>query len=114
MTLMLSERTRALLADRWRLTPARMAEHLTQGRFQRYDHVKSLEKTIAQAISRGGARLVITMPPRHGKSWLASLFLPAWFLSLWPEKRVTLAAHDGETARAWGRGVSGLLKRHEA
>ncbi len=106
--------TRALLENAWRLSPARMAEHLTDGRFQRYRHVRYLEKKIAQAIGQGGARLIISMPPRHGKSWLASLFTPAWYLSLWPEKRVILASHDASLAMAWGREVRGFLRQHQA
>lgn len=104
----------ALLNDSWRLTPARMAERLTNGRFQRWKHIRFLENKIAQAIGRGGARLLITMPPRHGKSWLASLFTPAWFLSLWPERNVILTSHDTALAESWARGVRDFLKANEA
>lgn len=107
-------RARTVLEDCWRLTPARMAEHLTNGRFQRYRHVRFLEKKLAQAIGRGGTRLIISMPPRHGKSWLASLFTPAWFLSLWPDRNVILSSHDANLAAAWGRGVRDFLRRHQS
>src|SRR6516162_3776368 len=114
MKTQISEKTRALLEDAWRLTPARMAEHLTGGRFQRYRHVRYLENKLAQSIGRGGARLLITMPPRHGKSWLGSLFTPAWFLSLWPNRNVILAAQNLELAESWARGVRDFLARHRA
>src|SRR4051812_42567817 len=109
----ISDGVQGLMDEAWRLTPARMAEYLTNGRFQRYRHVQFLERKIAQAIGRGGARLVITMPPRHGKSWLASLFTPVWFLSLWPTKRVILCSHDGSTAADWSRRIFDFLRRFE-
>lgn len=79
MTWNLTPEADALLNDRWRLTPARMAEHLTNGKFQRFRHIDFIDRKIAQAIARGGARLCLSMPPRHGKSWLTSLYTPAWF-----------------------------------
>lgn len=114
MKTQLNSNTQALLEDSWRLTPARMAEHLMKGRFQRYSHLRFLENKIAQAIGRGGARLIISMPPLHGKSWLASLFTPAWFLSLWPERNVILTSQDPSIAAAWGRSVRDFLRQHEA
>lgn len=36
-------------------------------------------------------------------SELCSRFLPAWFLSLWPDKRVILTAYEASFAMGWGR-----------
>ena len=33
-------------------------------------------------------RLIINMPPRHTKSEFASYLFPAWFLGMYPEKKV--------------------------
>ena len=35
-------------------------------------------------------RLIINMPPRHTKSEFASYLLPAWFLGLFPEKKIKI------------------------
>lgn len=113
MKTQLNSNTRVLLEDSWRLTPARMAERLTNGRFQRWQHIRFLENKIARAIGQGGARLIITMPPRHGKSWLASLFTPAWFLSLWPDRNVILASHDTQLAAQWSKRVREFLEEHQ-
>ncbi|MBS1983803.1 MAG: phage terminase large subunit [Bdellovibrionales bacterium] len=101
-----------LFNDRWRLSPARMAEHLTKGRFRRYPHIRLLDRRVAQGIAKGGARLVISMPPRHGKSWLTSLYSPAWFLSLWPNRNVILASYEATFAATWGRGVRNFLQEN--
>lgn len=89
-----------------------MAEHLTRGRFRRFSHIQFLDRKLAQAIAEGGARIVISMPPRHGKSWLTSLYTPAWYLSLWPERNVILSSYEATFAASWGRAVRNFLQEH--
>lgn len=54
-------------------------------------------------------RLIITMPPRHGKSQLCSRFFPAWFLGMWPDKRIILTGYGTEFATEWGRESRNVL-----
>lgn len=98
----------------WRASPALMAEHLTGGRFKRYAHTDFIDGRIAAAIARGNARLIVSVPPRHGKSWLISRFTPAWFLSLFPEKNVILASYEATFASSWGRLARNFIQEHEA
>lgn len=55
---------------------------------------------------------MVTMPPRHGKSELVSHWTPAWFLSLFPRKRVILASYEADFAASWGRKVRNTLVEH--
>ena len=48
-------------------------------------------------------RLLVSLPPQHGKSELLSHWTPVWFLSNWPHKRVGLASYAAEFAAGWGR-----------
>jgi predicted phage terminase large subunit-like protein len=89
-----------------------MAEHLTAKRFERFRHIQYLDRKVAEAVARGGARLVISMPPRHGKSWLSSYYTPVWFLSLWPERNVILTSYEATFAATWGRNVRNFLQEH--
>lgn len=50
-------------------------------------------------------RLVITMPPRHGKSMLASEFFPAWYLGRNPDHYVVTATYAQDLADDFGRKV---------
>lgn len=44
-----------------------------------------------EAIERGEVRrLIVTLPPRHGKSKMSSELFPSWFLGRNPSKRVLL------------------------
>lgn len=50
-------------------------------------------------------RLMITMPPRHGKSMLASEFFPSWFIGRNPDKYIVAATYAQELADDFGRKV---------
>lgn len=57
-----------------------------------------------EAIARGDVqRLIITMPPRHGKSTLASEHFPSWFLGNNPDKRIIACSHTAVLAYAFSR-----------
>lgn len=52
------------------------------------------------------------MPPRHGKSELVSKVYPAWFLGMYPDKRVLLACYGSRFAAEWGRRARDLLSEY--
>lgn len=59
-----------------------------------------------EAVERGEIRrLMITMPPRHGKSMLASEFFPAWYLGRNPDHYVVAATYAQDLADDFGRKV---------
>lgn len=59
-----------------------------------------------EAVERGEIdRLIITMPPRHGKSMLASEFFPSWYLGRNPDQYVIAATYAQELADDFGRKV---------
>lgn len=70
-------------------------------------------RTIAdhlEAIERGDIdRLIITMPPRHGKSELASVHFPAWYLGRNPDKRVIATSYGAGLAYRFSRRARNLL-----
>lgn len=86
-------------------TPDRMMEFATKGALSRPRHLRVIGKAVADAVRKGGGRIIITAPPRHGKSWLLSWWLPTWFLCLWPKRKVILAGYETDFAAQWGRKV---------
>ncbi len=81
-------RLEAALRDGWRLTPATMAVKITQGRWIAARHLLHISKIVSTAVARGNARIILTMPFRHGKSEFLSINTPIWFLERWPHKYV--------------------------
>jgi len=64
-----------------------------------------------EAVERGEIRrLMITMPPRHGKSMLASEFFPAWYLGRNPNHYVVTATYAQELADDFGRKVKNQIE----
>lgn len=47
-------------------------------------------------------RLVVEMPPRHGKSELLGKYFPAWYLGTFPERRVIYVSYGAKHARQFG------------
>jgi hypothetical protein len=63
-----------------------------------------------EAIERGEIRrLMIFMPPRHGKSLISSQIFPAWYLGRNPDRSIILASYEQELADAFGRKVRDLV-----
>lgn len=64
-----------------------------------------------EAVSRGETkRLMVFMPPRHGKSMLASEYFPAWWLGSHPEKQIIAATYAQQLADDFGRKVRNLCQ----
>lgn len=89
----------------WRLQPHTFARVVSEGEFRTYKHISFIGREIAKAVAKGYGRLIINLPPGHGKSWIASKWTPTWFLENWPRKRVVLACYGEDLALDWGRAV---------
>lgn len=56
-------------------------------------HIDAIAHHLTQAISGKRRRLIITMPPRTMKSFIASVCLPAWLLGRNPGARIICASY---------------------
>ena len=67
-----------------------------------------------EAVERGEIdRLMIFMPPRHGKSELASRRFPAWYLGRNPHKQIIAASYNSDLANDFGREVRNIVASPE-
>lgn len=82
--------------------PTLFAYEATQGKYLVPPHIAMIEDAVIAAIAEGNGRLIITMPPRHGKSMYVSQYLPAWFLGSFPDRRVMLGSYEADFAASWG------------
>lgn len=74
------------------------------------DHHRLIARHL-EAVERGDiTRLMITMPPRHGKSMLASEFFPAWYLGRNPDHYVVTATYAQDLADDFGRKVKNQIE----
>jgi predicted phage terminase large subunit-like protein len=85
----------------------------TDHQYQIPPHLELLnEKLIEIALDDFKRRLMVFMPPRHGKSWLVSQYFPAWFLGMFPDKRVILTSYEADFASSWGRRTRDILNEY--
>lgn len=82
----------------------------TKPNYQRAAHHKLIAEKL-EAVQRGDIdRLMIFMPPRHGKSELVSVRYPAWWLGLRPADQIITASYAHKLAAKFGRQVRNLIK----
>ena len=69
---------------------------------------------VLEAFAQGRiGRLMISMPPQHGKSVGATTLLPAYMLGLNPDLRIALASYSGSLATKFNRRVQRILESDE-
>lgn len=73
-------------------------------------HHRVIAKALEQVEKGEINRLMIFVPPRHGKSQLTSEFFPAWYLGRNPEKYIITATYSQELAEDFGRKVRNQLQ----
>src|SRR5262245_57805301 len=55
-------------------------------------------------------RLIINVPPRHGKSQLSSRLFPAWFIGRYPTESIILATYSDKLSWDFGREVREIIE----
>lgn len=90
-------------------SPAITARKVSAGKFQTPKHIKLLDRILVEAAYRKKKRIIINMPPRHGKSELISKYFPFWYLGNFPTHRIILCSYEATFAAAWGRKVRDLI-----
>lgn len=75
-------------------------------------HVMIAEK-LEDVIAGKVERLMVNMPPRHGKSELASRRFPAFLLGVKPEIEIVVASYNADKAREFGYEVRDIVRSSE-
>jgi predicted phage terminase large subunit-like protein len=76
-------------------------------------HHRIIAELFDDVIAGRKKRIIINMPPRHTKSEFASIYLPAFFLGLNPNKKVIQSSHTAELAVGFGRKVRSIIDRDD-
>lgn len=75
-----------------------------------HDICRRLERFAAQIDAKQSPRLMLLMPPRHGKSEIASRNFPAWYLGARPKHEVVASSHTGSLALDFSRRVREIAR----
>tara|TARA_B110000858_G_scaffold193181_2_gene245212 strand:+ start:87 stop:1730 length:1644 start_codon:yes stop_codon:yes gene_type:complete len=74
------------------------------------DVCRRLEEFSRKVVAKESPRLMLFLPPRHGKSTLASIAFPAWHLGRNPQHEFISCSYSGSLAMGFSRKVRGLLR----
>nr|QNO41540.1 hypothetical protein MPGNBCFJ_00004 [Methanosarcinales archaeon ANME-2c ERB4]QNO42054.1 hypothetical protein NIICAKKE_00004 [Methanosarcinales archaeon ANME-2c ERB4]QNO42299.1 hypothetical protein OEDCDHIP_00016 [Methanosarcinales archaeon ANME-2c ERB4]QNO42459.1 hypothetical protein LBOOMNCC_00012 [Methanosarcinales archaeon ANME-2c ERB4]QNO42695.1 hypothetical protein LJMFLAAN_00006 [Methanosarcinales archaeon ANME-2c ERB4] len=91
-------------------SPAWFAYSASRHRWQPADHLLMLSDKLTQVAAGNLKRLMVFMPPRHGKSQLISQFFPAWYLGHHPDNRIILTSYEADFAASWGWKVRNVFE----
>ena len=69
---------------------------------------------VLEAFAQGRIRkLIVSVPPQHGKSVGASTLLPAYMLGIDPDLRIAIASYSGTLASKFNRRVQRIIESRE-
>ena len=90
-------------------TPGHFAHAASGGRWKFTPHLMHINNALYNLACGSGQRLIVELPPRHGKSELIGRYFPAWYLGTYPERHVMYASYEARQARKYGRLARNVL-----
>jgi predicted phage terminase large subunit-like protein len=72
-------------------------------------HIRQMASAFEDIAEGRKKRLIINMPPRHGKSEMTSYLFPAWFIGRFPHKKLLIATHTAKLAEGYGARIRNLM-----
>lgn len=102
----------AQLLGNWKLTPATLMAHLDASWIPA-KWLQYLSLKIAQCVARGNCGLLISAPPRHGKSQLSTIATPLWVLENFPHKNVVVSTYGEELSTDFSRQIRDLIQQNQ-
>lgn len=68
-----------------------------------------LERFLADVVAKKSPRLMLTMPPRHGKSTIVSRYFPAYALGRYPDMNIIATSYGADLASRMNRDVQRIM-----
>jgi predicted phage terminase large subunit-like protein len=77
--------------------------------YQSHRHIRALAKQLQTVESGVCRRMMINMPPRHGKTITTSVLFAAWFMGKYPKKYIIFASANSDLATSLGGQVRDIM-----
>jgi predicted phage terminase large subunit-like protein len=74
------------------------------------EHHRRIAAALDRVVSGKCKRLMIAMPPRHGKSQMGSYLFPAYLMGKLPQSKLIVGSHTAELAQRFGRMIRNLVE----
>lgn len=106
MIAMLQGTAQAVLSD-----PATMAVYLDPT-FKARAHLAYISQALTRVAQGHTKRLLLMLPPQSGKSTLAAVWLPFWWMARNPAQRIIIGSYGQSLALKRGRDIRRLVDHH--
>lgn len=73
------------------------------------EHHKRIAAALDRVVEGKCKRLMVAMPPRHGKSQMGSYLFPAYLMGRKPDSKLIVGSHTAELAQRFGRMIRNLV-----
>ncbi|MFJ4966091.1 terminase large subunit domain-containing protein [Streptomyces sp. NPDC088729] len=93
-------------------SPGSLAALLTGGREMQPRHLQLIDDAFIRIARGERVRLLLNMPPRHGKSQRAARWAPLWYLRRNPTHRLMIASYSAVLAEGHGRWLRDSINEH--
>lgn len=89
--------------------------HLAYIRARLQPRIEALEQSLQGEVSDHSPRhMILSVPPRHGKSEQVTIRLPAYLLEQWPKLRVIVGAYNQQLAEKFSRRTRRIAQQRMA
>lgn len=76
-----------------------------------HEALATILQSAMEKVEQGqDARIIVTCPPQHGKSWISTQIFPAWALGHHPDWPVIVSSYSGELAIKFGLGTRDIVQ----
>ncbi|MEW9521788.1 terminase large subunit domain-containing protein [Streptomyces tubercidicus] len=93
-------------------SPGSLAAVLTEGKEMQAPHLDLIDRIYGRIAAGERLRVMVTMPPRAGKSRRTSRWGPVWYLRKQPDHRFMLASYAAHLADDHGRWVRNTITEY--
>lgn len=83
---------------------------VNRSKYENAKHHDAIARVLEEVVEGNIRFLILTMPPRHGKSELVSRRLPAWLIGRFPHQHGVVATYNDDFAAEFGKEVRTIVK----
>lgn len=103
-------------------SPIELAEEVSYGRWKNAPHLNYLSEKLLNILNNNSSnfknststnehnKLIINMPPRHGKSEFTSLYFLFWYAVNFPQNNVIFVSYNNSIASFFGKKLINLIE----
>lgn len=86
-------------------SPALYAVRVSKGKWKMARHLMRLDEALVRASYEPDQRVIVQMPPRHGKSSLGSIYFPSWYRRKFLDRNIMMWSATSALASKFSNNV---------